>query len=91
MTKISVVDRWAIITWHRENLGARRIKWKLKTELQREYSLSEIQKVIIKYADVGDRSDRQQTKIRKRLQLIVQQKGDHIHICSKMYETFNIM
>lgn len=62
MTKISVADRWAIVTWQREGLGARKIQWKMKTELQKQYSLAGIHYVMKKYASSAEVSDRKRIR-----------------------------
>jgi hypothetical protein len=62
MTRISKADKWSIITWKKEGLGARLIQRKLQKVMNTIYSLAGIQKLIKKFESTGDIRDQRRIR-----------------------------
>jgi len=64
MRTIPEDDRWAIATYQRKGLGARKIQWRMKTELEKDYSVSGIQYVMNRYSSTGQVADKKRVRIK---------------------------
>lgn len=56
--KVSIAERWAIVTWNRDEYSLSVIQKRLKEKFNKECSIPTIQQTIKRYHDTGDVKDR---------------------------------